>query len=184
MSRYSHPGTNTVRVPQQDTCGQAQHCPRIGERPIDVLVSYCYSHSGFYTCSPPSDALLQMLILQETAVVLSKWKEARGEGGMSVQLTAARGEALVRQTESAYVYGDMVTFSKMLKDSSMVRMVAQRVTDRCVVRSYVTCLVSCLCIRQFHVSNASIQLEVPECTVLWCVGSGFSCCSGISHFEL
>jgi hypothetical protein len=77
------------------------------------------------TASVPP-VLLQLVILQEASIVLSAWKEARGEGGMSEQLTDALGDAVEQQHESEYVYGDKVTFMKMLKDSAMVRMVSQR----------------------------------------------------------
>jgi hypothetical protein len=78
--------------------------------------------------------LLQLVILQEASMVLSVWKLARGEGEMSEQLMSGMGDALAERDESTYVYGDMITFTKMLKDSAVVRMVAQRVTDACVVR--------------------------------------------------
>jgi hypothetical protein len=99
----------------------------------------------------------RLIILQEASIVLSAWKEARGEGGMSEQLTDALGDAIEQQHESEYVYGDKVTFTKMLKDSAMVRMVSQRVADRCVVL--------CFCIRKAFLASAVVSLW-PESGML------------------
>jgi hypothetical protein len=85
--------------------------------------------------SPPDPEVppvLQRCILQEAVITVSAQAVARGAGEMSVQLEDALGAAVVRvEAMSSGVYGDPVTFAKMLNVTSMIRIGAQRLDHRC-----------------------------------------------------
>jgi hypothetical protein len=103
---------------------------------IDLVNDSSLCSEVLVTGTPAATAppvLLQLVILQEASLVLAAWKLGRGEGGMREELTSAMGDALAEKDEGTYVYGDMITFPKMLKDSALVRMVVQRVAEMCVV---------------------------------------------------
>jgi hypothetical protein len=77
-------------------------------------------------------ALLQLVILQETAVLYNARLVARGESsGLSMELCVALQGSSGTLQRNPHITGDKVTFASMQKDTASLRMVSQLVCIRC-----------------------------------------------------